>query len=418
MAQYKIFILLSLLYYLQAIPYGIQVKVLPIYLYDILGYPIGLVTKISLLMSPWIFFKPIAAYGIKSHRASLIAIVTSLLFMGLLHFLLFSIAPASGTDPNLSSIAVIFLFVNCFTVLLDAATDRLAMSAACSFKDLKFLGISNSIQIICYKCGATFGGIVLYTLGYSHIHSLFMLVTVICFASVVVVLTIFPEKSVSRGSPHMSKISTKWFSDVLEMISVNYTLPLIAYVLLYKLGEMGAMTIHPMLLMQNGVPRDTVSLLSSLISISTSLVGSLVGGLICSIHKTTDPIITLLKMLLVFSLMRCLPLCLQFNNITSFYATFLFYCLLPLLGGIVSTLTFTLMMTVSCQVNDRLKAIHYAIISAIEVTGKLIFSSYSGYLNDNFGNTQLYLFFILLTIVAVIPLYQMYRQWCKHVKLE
>jgi len=53
--KYKILLLLCLLYFLQGIPYGVQMRSLPIYYFDVLKYPIETITKMSLLMLPWLF---------------------------------------------------------------------------------------------------------------------------------------------------------------------------------------------------------------------------------------------------------------------------------------------------------------------------------------------------------------------------
>ena len=75
--------------------------------------------------------------------------------------------------------------------------------------------------------------------------------------------------------------------------------------------------------------------------------------------------------------------------------------LLTLLGGIVTTATFTLMMHVSRQAPPGVQATHYTLLATVEVVGKLAFTSLCGWLVDLAGYRFLFLVFAILSAVVL-----------------
>ena len=151
--QWQVIFLLCLLYFLQGIPYGVQMRSLPIYFFDVLNYDIKTITYMNLLMLPWCLLKPILVcfidikdYGFSLLYLSLAAKAT--LNFGLSYLIL---------DTNSLDLVSLSLFlINCLTVIFDVATDQIILVSAKSVTDVKFWGISNAIQIVAYKFGAVF----------------------------------------------------------------------------------------------------------------------------------------------------------------------------------------------------------------------------------------------------------------------
>ena len=77
-------------------------------------------------------------------------------------------------------------------------------------------------------------------------------------------------------------------------------------------------------------------------------------------------------------------------------------CILLLISGMITTVTFTLMMQCSQLAPANIQATHYTTLATLEVFGKLMFMSVVGWLVDNFGYGPLYFVFIILS-VALLP---------------
>lgn len=87
--------------------------------------------------------------------------------------------------------------------------------------------------------------------------------------------------------------------------------------------------------------------------------------------------------------------------------------LLLLLGGMVTTATFTFMMQCSRLAPPHLQATHYTMLATLEVFGKLIFMTLSGWLVDRLGFPFMYLVFSILTLVTMF-----WFRWCPSDFLE
>ncbi len=67
-------------------------------------------------------------------------------------------------------------------------------------------------------------------------------------------------------------------------------------------------------------------------------------------------------------------------------------------GGIITVLTFQLLMTTCQQLPESFRATRYTLLSSIEVFGKLMFASLSGLCVDLVGFSGAQLLFCLLSI--------------------
>ena len=198
---------------------------------------------------------------------------------------------------------------------------------------------------------------------------------------------------------------------VSKIFSSKINLLVILYFLTYKLGEMGAMSLLPLYLIESGISRQTVTFITSTICGPLSLVGSLMGGILWSLVKGSTS--KLLKVLGLASILRVIPLVVQVFLFAlpgmQDYA-FILSCtsmtMLWFLGGLVSAFAFTLMTMVSCIPGKNSYATYYyAVFSSVEVCGKLLFSSQAGYLSDYLGKQNTFAVFSICIFVNVAVLY-------------
>lgn len=80
-------------------------------------------------------------------------------------------------------------------------------------------------------------------------------------------------------------------------------------------------------------------------------------------------------------------------------------CFIQLMGGIVTTATFTLMMLSSQSSSPGIRATHGAVLATAEVLGKLSMISLSGILVDNVGY-QCFFGFCTVLALLLIPVLQ------------
>ena len=154
MAWYRLsgsVLLLTFLYFIQGLPYGVQIYFLPIYLRT-RGIDLTTVGLLRLLQVPWmlkVLWAPLVdVYLTRSQwlLGSIVALAASCLLSGF--------CPPEG----LGSTAIVVLFLwNVFASLEDVAVDSVAVMLLSEHE----LGAGNVSQVVGYKLGAAFAGGVL-----------------------------------------------------------------------------------------------------------------------------------------------------------------------------------------------------------------------------------------------------------------
>jgi hypothetical protein len=111
--------------------------------------------------------------------------------------------------------------------------------------------------------------------------------------------------------------------------------------------------------------------------------------------------------LAILSIVRFLIACVLtwlgfFNSLTTNWIGFVASdCLLHLVSGMITTLTFTLMVACSQKCPRILSATHYSTLATFEVLGKLCMVSVSGTVVDMIGYTK---FFVICTCLTLLPI--------------
>lgn len=154
MAWYRLsgsVVLLTFLYFIQGLPYGLQVHFLPIYLRS-RGVDLTTVGLLRLLQVPWmlkVVWAPLVdVYFTRSQwlLGSIVALAASCTLSGF--------CPPDSLGP--AAVVVLFMW-NLFASLEDVAVDSVAVSLLSEQE----LGAGNVGQVVGYKLGAAFAGGVL-----------------------------------------------------------------------------------------------------------------------------------------------------------------------------------------------------------------------------------------------------------------
>jgi len=154
MAWYRLsgsVVLLTFLYFIQGLPYGVQVHFLPIYLRT-RGMDLTTVGLLRLLQVPWMFkvlWAPLVDVYLSRSKwllGSIMALAVSCLLSGF--------CPPDGLGT--SSVMILFLW-NVFASMQDVAVDSVAVMLLSEDE----LGAGNVGQVVGYKLGAAFAGGVL-----------------------------------------------------------------------------------------------------------------------------------------------------------------------------------------------------------------------------------------------------------------
>lgn len=393
-------VLLFLLYFGQGLPYGFQVKLLPLFLRKH-NFSLSKVGLSRLLSLPWIFKFTIAPLIDKLWS------LNSWITLGSLIMAVTCFASAWVGEDNTLLVLFWVLWMNITSAVQDVAVDAYAI---CLLEPAD-LGKASTLQVVGYKVGALFGGGILSWLSvYYSWKWLFTLWGSFYIVMLIIsVINIDSEtrstyeiaKGVSlknqeikgnqlRSSMSVSNDNTSGKLSPLKIIrttirTVDFSW-LMFYVATYKLGEQGVVSMLPLYLIDQRIPQEQVGVIFGIFGQLFSISGSTIGGWIVSLqygHRSW-----VIKVLLWTSYARLVPLLLLWLlSLTQFTksAIAIIECFIQLSGGIITTATFTLMMLSSQNSLPGAKATHCAVLATSEVLGKLLMISLSGILVDIIG---------------------------------
>lgn len=404
-------LLLAVLYFLQGLPYGLQAKFLPIY-FRSHGMSLTDISLFKLLLLPWMckaLWAPyVDRYGTKRDWLmwSMAGLAVTCVFGAM-----------SPPELIIPLACVLFLF-NLLTSTQDIAVDGIAIQILTSSE----LAYGNIAQVVGYKVGTLVSGGVLTWLSDHMPWSVlfFVLVGVYSLSTFLVTIGISHTEGThteeTEKSDHTSKQTDNedgqygwFFTHLAEVYRSNGTKWIIVFVLLYKLGEQGAISMVPLFLVDKDLPMSQIGFWTGMIGQLVSIVGSFIGGWLIS-HLSWNT----LDLLRVSCMLRLFPLCSQIfvmwlwseENASLCYVISIASMLTMLLiSGTVTTATFTMMMQCSQLAPDRIQATHYTVLATLEVLGKLTFSVATGPITDFVGYRYVYFLFMALTAV-LLPLFK------------
>lgn len=397
-------VFLTCLYFIQGLPYGLQSRFLPVY-FRSHGMSLTEISLFKLLLTPWMlkaFWAPfVDKYGTKK----------SWLGWSMVGLIFTCLTGACTPPQNIVPLAGVLFLFNLLTSTQDIAVDGIAIHVLSESE----LGYGNIAQVVGYKLGSIFGGGVLTWLSdYMEWSSLLFSLAVAYVISLMNVAVLVPqtddckkesEKKDSSEEKIAEKVTKKvWIlQHYTEIFQSPGTLWMIGFVLLYKLGEQGALNMLPMFLIDKGIPASTVGFWTGVVGQVLSIFGSIVGGAAVSGTSVT---ISFLQNVCAFRLVPMLFTTLViFSWVDSsqvcFVLAIISMCLMLLVSGIVTTATFTLMMQCSKRAPSHVQASHYTTLATLEVVGKLLFSVSLGSVTDAIGYENVFILFLVLTTLVI-----------------
>ncbi|XP_014663873.1 PREDICTED: major facilitator superfamily domain-containing protein 3-like [Priapulus caudatus] len=408
------------LYFIQGLPYGLQAGFMPIYLRT-KGSSLAHVSAFKLLLAPW-FLKGTWAplvdrYGTKMRwlRASVAAMCVACCAL-------------AATDPGDSSFAALIFALNVFSATQDVAVDGVAMQTLSASE----LGAGNTAQVVGYKVGAAAAGllgVVEARVGWTRMFLMLSAIYAVSYA----LLSAFEPKNVDAGtsgvaSPKSSEQSfhgdqseiadacqrapgkESWESLYRSLLHTDGTLWVATFVLTYKLGEQGAISLMPLFLVDSGMSSSRVTFWCGILGMTASIAGSFWGG-----HLVTNRRIAPAYVALRHCTLRIIPMLAMLwvtwsmhlhgsLSILEDFSSLAGLCLLHFHGGVVTTATFTLMMQCSRNAPPRCQATHYTLLATAEVLGKMALTVALGGVAETCGYVPS---LALALLLSVYPLYSL-----------
>nr|XP_057927263.1 major facilitator superfamily domain-containing protein 3 isoform X2 [Doryrhamphus excisus] len=349
-------VFLGLLYFVQGIPYGLQSSLLPVYLRGA-GHSLTRIGFTKILYFPWVLkvlWAPLVD-RIGTKRRWLVGTVS-----GLAVTCLFS--SALGPEMHIWGVAGTLLAMNTLASVQDIAVDGAAVGL---LKGRGELGL----------------GVALFVWGAPVLDE----ETVRC-----------QQMDVGKRGGQGVDGLRPW-SVWRKMLAVPGTPWTVLYVLTYKLGEQGAVTMFPLFLLDHHMTARELGFWNGVIAMGFSICGSSLGGLLLAQFS----IGALMRRVFV---LRTISMVCQSSLLTVLEPSPLMKGMAIMsmsvqhfLGGLITTLTFTTMMHCTQRAEESIQATHYSFLATLEVLGKLTFSALAGGVVDWFGFQVAFLFFLTLS---------------------
>ncbi|XP_027260071.1 major facilitator superfamily domain-containing protein 3 isoform X2 [Cricetulus griseus] len=397
-------LLLASLYLVQGLPYGLQSGLLPILLRDH-GLSLTRVGLTKGLYAPWLL--KLAWAPLVDRRGSpRVWLTLSTVSLGLVCGLLAALPPPHAGQTGLPTIMMaLLLLLNLGAAVQDVALDTLAVQLL----EPKELGPGNTVQVVAYKLGSALAGgglLVLFpTLSWPLLFLLlaatYWLAAALAWAAPA--LGQLPCPQVSEHNPPTPYL-------LQDLLAVPGTFWTAGFVLTYKLGEQGAGSLFPLLLLDHGASASDLGLWSGLGAVTCSIAGSSLGGALLARHWQP---LSLLRSVLQLRLggLACQTALLFYLSTPgasldpgTITRALLSLCLQQFLGGVVTTATFTVMMHCSQLAPRALQATHYSLLATLELLGKLLPGTLAGVLADGLGPHLCFAAFLILSGLPILDL--------------
>ncbi|TRY81960.1 hypothetical protein DNTS_013403, partial [Danionella cerebrum] len=369
------------------IPYGLQSSLLPVYLRGA-GHSLTRISLTKILYFPWVLkvlWAPLVdRTGTK--RYWLFGTVAGLSLTCLL----------SGTitpDVQYMGVAGSLLAMNVFASVQDIAADGTAVRL---LKGQGELGLGNTVQVVGYKAGSVFAGggllAVIDVAGWGWMFSLLACVYggVALFVWGTPVLDgemVRGQGEGRRGSKDVMQPWKVW----RKLLSVPGTTWTMFYVLTYKLGEQGAITMFPLFLLDHHMTARELGVWNGIFAMAFSIFGSSLGGFLLSQYSIG------LLMRRVF-MMRTVSMVFQSSLLVVLEPSSLMKVMAVLslslqhfLAGLITTLTFTTMMNCTQRAEESIQ---------------LSFSALAGGMVDTVGFPIAFILFLFLTSSSALHVWR------------
>ncbi|KAM4608083.1 major facilitator superfamily domain-containing protein 3 [Discoglossus pictus] len=393
-----IYVPLGVLYLVQGFPYGLQSGLLPVLLRTH-GLSLSHIGLTRILYLPWllkVLWSPLVD-GQWTRRTWLVFSTSGLCMC----CVLCSLLPPGATFAPL---AWLLFVMHILSSMQDVALD--AVSVAVLTREQ--VGLGNSLQVVAYKLGSVVAGggalTLMDTIGWRAVFIVLAaayLLAVLCAGSARVL------GGTDSGPQGDHKGTCTWRSlptIVSKVFRVPGTLWATVYVLIYKLGEQGSLSMIPLLLLDAGVSPAELGVYNGMVAVGASVIGSAIGGAVLTRGRSLPALLSTLLSLRAVCLMFQTVLLHQLGTDSTLRVLLLSLVVQHFLAGVVTTLTFSLMMRCTQQADREIQASHYSLLSSLEVLGKVTFSAISGILVDYLGVTGSFSLFIAFSFLPILHL--------------
>uniref|UniRef100_A0A672RBV2 Major facilitator superfamily domain-containing protein 3 n=1 Tax=Sinocyclocheilus grahami TaxID=75366 RepID=A0A672RBV2_SINGR len=390
-------VFLGLLYFIQGIPYGLQSSLLPVYLRGA-GHSLTRISLTKILYFPWVLkvlWAPLVDRTC-TKRCWLVGTVAGLALTCL-------VSAAISPDVQYMGVAGSLLAMNVLASVQDIAADGAAVRL---LRGQGELGLGNTVQVVGYKAGSVFAGggllAVIDVAGWGWMFALLACVYggVALFVWGAPVLdgeSLRGQGEGRRGSKDVMQPWKVW----RKLLSVPGTPWTMFYVLTYKLGEQGAITMFPLFLLDHHMTARELGVWNGVVAMAFSICGSSIGGFLLSQYRPPGCIklACLNRDILVAD---TLPLSTDLRPVF----TLLSLSLQHFIAGLITTLTFTTMMNCTQRAEESIQATHYSFLATLEVLGKLSFSALAGGMVDTVGFPIAFILFLFLTSSSALHVWR------------
>ncbi|XP_006879471.1 PREDICTED: major facilitator superfamily domain-containing protein 3 [Elephantulus edwardii] len=394
--------LLAGLYLVQGLPYGLQSGLLPMLL-RARGLSMTRVAFTKGLHVPWLF--KLVWAPLVDRRGSLRTwLVVSTAALGVVCGLLAGLPPREAGQGGLhTTAAALLLLLNLGAAVQDVALDTLAVQLL----EPTELGPGNTVQVVAYKLGAALAGggllVLVPTLSWAV---LFILLAAVYSLAAAIAWTSAALRQQPAAQPSEPPQCPQ--HHLPAMLAVPGTLWTAGFVLIYKLGEQGAVSLFPLFLLDHGASAAELGLWNGVGAMACSVAGSSLGGALLARCRHPLPLLRPMLQVRLGGLAFQTALLFHLDALGTGMdpgpvlkgLALLSLCLQQFLGGLITTATFTLMMRCSRLAPSALQATHYSLLATLELLGKLMLGTLAGVLADNLGLQLSFSLFLALSAMS------------------
>uniref|UniRef100_A0A671KNR0 Major facilitator superfamily domain-containing protein 3 n=1 Tax=Sinocyclocheilus anshuiensis TaxID=1608454 RepID=A0A671KNR0_9TELE len=393
-------VFLGLLYFIQGIPYGLQLSLLPVYLRGA-GHSLTHISLTKILYFPWVLkvlWAPLVDRTC-TKRCWLVGTVAGLALTCL-------VSATISPDVQYMGVAGSLLAMNVLASVQDIAADGAAVRL---LRGQGELGLGNTVQVVGYKAGSVFaGGGLLAVIDVAGWGWMFALLACVYGG---VALFVWGAPVLDGESPRGQGEGRRGSKDVMQpwkvwrkLLSVPGTPWTMFYILTYKLGEQGAITMFPLFLLDHHMTARELGVWNGVVAMAFSICGSSIGGFLLShIGLLMRRVFMMRTVSMVFQ--SSLLVVLEPSALMKGMAV-LSLSLQHFIAGLITTLTFTTMMNCTQRAEESIQATHYSFLATLEVLGKLSFSALAGGLVDTVGFPIAFILFLFLTSSSALHVWR------------
>ncbi|TSR04277.1 Major facilitator superfamily domain-containing protein 3 [Bagarius yarrelli] len=381
---------LGLLYFVQGIPYGLQSSLLPVYLRGA-GQSLTRISLAKILYFPWVL-KVLWAPLVDRAGTKRRWLATTVGGLALVCLAGATLSP----EQQQGGVAAVLLAMNLLVSVQDVAVDGAAVKL---LRGASELGLGNTAQVVGYKAGSVFAGggllAVIDVVGWAWTFTLLSCVYggVALFVCGVNVLDGEAGRAMGEAKRSARDTVRPWayWRKLLDVPGTKWTM---LYVLTYKLGEQGAITMFPLFLLDHHMTSRELGLWNGVVAMAFSICGSSLGGFLLSKYRISQINLKFISTSSHMFLLRFTGMAVLSLSIQHFIA------------GLITTLTFTCMMHCTQRAEESIQATHYSFLATLEVLGKLCFSALAGAIVDTVGFPIAFLLFLFLTSSSALHVWR------------